>query len=271
MWTLWTHYVNYVRVPGAPRIGPNRIEDFSKCTRMTDAVLESGYDLDEGPYCHPFRPNLLFELACDGGHGWQKRSKIVEALQYLVRKGYDLEERNCEGDTPLLYAAKAHRAGAVTHIEAFAEAGSDLKATNLAGQGPLHCALVVPEAVSPADWNVQEMDNFLIPGPSFYEYRIIYSTFHDGPKGYRCHADHICWLDTNRVSRRMRNPIQVLKERSKFKVLVLLKAGCDPNLPDKAGESPSRYAERNGLFSQWKWALMKNGYMLDEKSGEWVK
>ena len=252
-------------------MGPNRIEHFDKCIRMTDAVLASGYDLNEGPFYHPSRPNLLFELACDGGHGWQKRSTIVEALQYLVRKGYDLEERNCEGDTPLLYATKAHRAGAVTHIEAFAEAGSDTGATNLAGQGPLHCALSVPESVSPADWNIQEDDNFFIPSPSFYEYRIIYSTFHDGPEGYSCHADHICWLDTNGVSRRMRNPVQVLKERSQLKILVLLKAGCDPNLPDRAGETPHQYAERNGLLPQWEWALIKNRYMLDENSGQWVK
>ena len=263
--------MNYVRILGASRIGPNRIEDFDQCTRMTDAVLESGYDMDESPYYHPSRPNLLFELACDGGHAWQKLSTIVEALQYLVRKGYDLEERNCEGDTPLLFATTAHRAGAVTHIEAFIKAGSDTSATNLAGQGPLHCALGVPESVSPADWNVQENDTFFIPSPSFYDYRIKYSTFHNGPEGYRCHADHICWLDTNGVSRRMRNPIQVLKERSKFKILVLLEAGCDPNLPDIAGETPHQYAERNGLFPQWKWALMKSGYMLDEKSGQWIK
>ena len=263
--------MNYVQIPGAPRIGPNRIEDFDKCTRMTDAVLEFGYHLDHGVFYHPFRPTLLFELACDGGHSWRKRSTIVEALQYLVQKGYDLEERNYEGDTPLLYATKAHRAGAVTHIEAFAEVGSDTSATNLAGQGPLHCALSVPDSVSPADWNIREKDNFFFPSPSFYEYRIKYSTFHEGPEGYRCHADHICWRDTNGVSRRMRNPIQVLKERSKFKILVLLQAGCDPNLPDIAGETPHQYAERNGLFPQWKWALIESGYMLDEKSGQWVK
>lgn len=271
VWMLWTHYVNYIRIPGASRIGPNRIEDFDKCARMTDAVLESGYDLDQGLFYHPSRPNLLFELACDGGHGWQKRSNIVKALQYLVRKGYDLEEKNCEGDTPLLYATKAHRPGAVTHIEAFVEAGSDANATNLAGQGPLHCALGVPETVLPADWNVQEHDTFSIPSPSFYEYRITYLTFHDGPEGYNYHPEHICWLDTNGVSQRMRNPIQMLKERSKYKILVLLEAGCDPNLPDIAGETPHQYAERNGLFPQWKWALIKSGYMLNEKSGQWVK
>ena len=237
---------------------------------MTDAVFESGYDLDEGPYCQPSRPNLLFELARDGRYGRKPRSAIVEALQYLVRKGYDLEERNLEGDTPFLYATMAHSSGAVTRIEAFVEAGSDISATNLAGQGPLHCALSVPEAVSPADWNIQRRDNSSIPSPSFYQYRIVYSTFHDGPEGYDCHADYICWMD-NGIPNRMRNPVRVLKDRSKFKILGLLRAGCDPNLTDKAGETPHQYAERNGLFSEWKWALMRNGYMLDEKSGQWVR
>ena len=263
--------MNYVRVPGAPRIGPNRIEDFTECTRMTDAVFESGYDLEEGPYCHPSRPNLLFELARDESYGSKHRPTIVATLQYLVRKGYDLEERNLEGDTPFLYATMAHNSAAVTRIEAFVEAGSDTSATNLAGQGPLHCALGVPEAVSPADWNILKRDNSSILSPSFYQYRIMYSTFRDDPEGYRCHADHICWMDTDGVSRRMRNPVQVLRERSKFKLLALLRAGCDPNLTDKAGETPHKYAERNGLFSQWKWALIRNGYMLDEKSGQWVR
>ena len=263
--------MNYVRIPGAPKIGPNRIEDFTECTRMTDLVFESGYDLDEGPYCHPSRPNLLFELACEGNYGRKHRSTIVAALRYLVRKGYDLEERNLEGDTPFLYATMAHTSGAVTRIEAFVEAGSDTTATNLAGQGPLHCAFCVPEAVSPTDWNIQDSDISWIRGRSFDRYRLVYSTFLDGPEGYRCHADYICWVDPDGVLRRMQNPVEVLKERSKFKILVLLKAGCDPNLTDKAGEPPHRYAERNGLFSQWKWALNRNGYMLDEKSGQWVR
>ena len=271
VWRLWTHYVNYVRVPGAPRIGPNRIDDFIECTRMTDAVFESGYDLDDGPYCHPSRPNLLFELAREGGYGRKHRSTIIAALQYLVRKGYDLEERNLGGDTPFLYATMAHSSATVTRIEAFVEAGSDTSATNLAGQGPLHCALGVPEAVSPIDWNIEDSDNYWIPNTPWEQYRLVYSTFQGGPEGYRCHADYVCWMDTNGVARRMQNPVQVLKERSKFKILVLLRAGCDPNLTDKAGETPHQYAERNGLFSQWKWALMRNGYMLDEKSGQWVR
>lgn len=238
---------------------------------MTDAVFESGYDLDEGLYCQPSRPNLLFELARDGGYGRKCRSTIVVALQYLARKGYDLEERNLEGDTPFLYATMAHNSPAVTRIEAFVEAGSDTSATNLAGQGPLHCALGVPEAVSPADWNIEKRDNSSIPRASFYQYRSVYSTFREDPEGYRCHADYICWTDTKGVSNRMRNPVQVLKERSKFKILVLLGAGCDPNLADKAGETPHQYAERNGLLSQWEWALTRNGYMLDKKSGQWVR
>ena len=212
--------MNYIRVPGAPKIGPNRREDFTECTRMTDAVLESGYDLDEGPYCQPSRPNLLFELARDGGYGRKHRSTIVAALQYLVRKGFDLEERNLEGDTPFLYATMAHNSGTVIRIEAFIEAGSDKSATNLAGQGPLHCALGVPEAVSPVDWNIKDSDNSWIFNTSSDQYRLVYSTFQDGPEGYRCHADYVCWMNTNGVSRRMQNPVQVLKERSKFKILV---------------------------------------------------
>ena len=97
----------------------------------------------------------------------------------------------------------AHSSGVVTRIEAFIGAGSDTSATNLAGQGPVHCALGVPEAVSPADWNIQDSDDYWFLGPSSYQYRIIYSTFQNGPEGYRYQADYICWMDTDDFSPRM--------------------------------------------------------------------
>ena len=62
------------------------------------------------------------------------------------------------------------------------------------------------------------------------------------------------------VKHRIRHPIHILKMRVRFKLLTLLKAGCNPNVFDKAGETPSAYAKRDGLWPQWTWALREAGY-----------
>ena len=62
------------------------------------------------------------------------------------------------------------------------------------------------------------------------------------------------------VTHKIRNPIQILKMRLRFKLLTLLKAGCNPNVFDKAGKTPSDYAKRDGTWPQWTWALREAGY-----------
>ena len=69
----------------------------------------------------------------------------------------------------------------------------------------------------------------------------------------------------------IRNPIKVLKVRLMFKLLTLLRAGCDPNVLDKAGLPPSHYARRDGLWPQWYWALVNSGYTLDAKTDRWSR
>lgn len=65
--------------------------------------------------------------------------------------------------------------------------------------------------------------------------------------------------------------IEVLKKRVRFKLLLLLQAGCDPNVVDEDGESPSDYAEWNGLLPQWRWALFNAGYVYDELNNRWMR
>lgn len=68
----------------------------------------------------------------------------------------------------------------------------------------------------------------------------------------------------------IRNPMQVLKKRTMFKLLTLLQLGCDPNVVDYEGLSPSDYAMRDGIWPQWRWALLNAGYIHHRKNG-WVK
>jgi len=69
----------------------------------------------------------------------------------------------------------------------------------------------------------------------------------------------------------IRHPIQVLKVRLRFKLLTLLNANCDPNAVDKAGLSPGDYAERDGLWPEFKWALDKAGYVRLAGDFHWVR
>jgi len=61
------------------------------------------------------------------------------------------------------------------------------------------------------------------------------------------------------------------KTRIRFKLLILLEAGCDPNLVDEDGASPSDYARRENLWPQWEWALTQTGYIYDEDKALWIK
>ncbi len=66
------------------------------------------------------------------------------------------------------------------------------------------------------------------------------------------------------------DPIPILKNRVGTKLRILLEAGCDPNDLDDEGLSPSEYA-REGLWSQWLWALQTSGYVFDEARDRWIK
>ena len=69
----------------------------------------------------------------------------------------------------------------------------------------------------------------------------------------------------------IRDPLPILKTRLRFKLLTLLRAGCDPNLLDHEGNSPSDDARYHGLWSEWTWALLNAGYIFDEDNDRWVK
>ena len=73
------------------------------------------------------------------------------------------------------------------------------------------------------------------------------------------------------VQHTIRHPVQVLKMRLRFKLLTLLEAGCDPNVFDKSGATPSHYAERDGLWPQWTWALGEAGYECIAGGYRWKK
>jgi hypothetical protein len=60
----------------------------------------------------------------------------------------------------------------------------------------------------------------------------------------------------------------LVRTRQRLKLQTLLEAGCDPNLLDGYGESPSDVAEREGLWPQWEWALDQTGWRYNAASGK---
>lgn len=69
----------------------------------------------------------------------------------------------------------------------------------------------------------------------------------------------------------IRNPIPILKRRLRFRLLTLLRAGCDPNHLDRDGRSPSDDARKHGSWPEWTWALLESGYAYNDDTERWVK
>jgi len=69
----------------------------------------------------------------------------------------------------------------------------------------------------------------------------------------------------------IRNPLPILKRRMRFKLLTLLRAGCDPNHLDKYDLSPSDDAQKHGIWPKWTWALLNSGYTYNDDTERWVQ
>lgn len=148
----------------------------------------------------------------------------------------------------------------------------------------LHSALVAPCICD--DWSGDEAD---------WNARIIFNTEddchekdHDGESldprpllddrvKYLCHEadeaadeysiDYIFCEDEDGTVEMIRNPMQVLKKRTMFKLPTLLKLGCGPNVVDYQSLSPGDYAMRDGLWPQWRWALLNAGSIHHRHNG----
>ena len=64
---------------------------------------------------------------------------------------------------------------------------------------------------------------------------------------------------------------RVYQLRLRLMLFELLQAGCDPNLLDFEGKSPSHYAQPSRLWRHWTWALKHTGYVYEESTDAWVK
>ena len=291
-------------------------------------------------------------------------SHLREVIQYLTSIGYNLEEQNREGQTPLLFAAANYLPATAKHLNMLIENGASPDATDDLGFGLLHTVslgyltLILWQNGQRSQDKV-EVYWYLCPLSKLYgmsderdsnwELDWLVRQDHvddscrgeckeDPPTGPRstnaCQStpcrtvagpdvENSCLIDSQRsqdaieqslpsvasisklesdaalsagesileieqvdafviardeygIEHRIRNPIPVIKARVATKLKILLEAGCDPNVLDNNGLSPTDYAKpgkwsREGLWSQWSWALRVTGHTFDAVRDRWIK
>lgn len=213
----------------------------------------------------------------------------IQILEVLLNIGYDLDQQSGRGPTPLLFMARQYKPQTIRCLRLFIERGANRHITDPNGQAMLHLALAAPGIYK--DWS--GMLHYPHPhadDPNFrnreahYSYNIL-CDYHEedyddkgldpGPllndgSADEYSIDYILCEIKKGFRKEIRHPVQVLKKRARFKILYLLQAGCDPNVVDHEGLSPSDYARRDGFWPQWTWALLNAGYFHHERDG-WVK
>lgn len=238
-----------------------KLKSFEQCVAITQLALDNNCTINSA-HERVIHANPLFSLI--GYLADAHASAVVHAIDYLYSIGWDLEEKNCLGQTPLLYAAGRCHQSTVSCLRALIERGARVDARDKTGQGPLHSALSPPFGLS--DWIDLKC---IYREEGVLDNNWALNQFFNTED--REHArDYVYCVDEWGDGHWIRNPSHVLKDRVRTKLKVLLEAGCDPNDLDDNGDSPSDYA-RHGLWSQWLWALGMTGYVFDEERSRWIK
>ena len=368
VWAIWLDFAD-----STLRIDPKpNFQSIDQRMSMSDAALKYGCEIGESVPFNGLTPNPLFFLM---RYPLIPPQELETAFRYLYNMGYDIEERNCEQATLLLFAASQFCPSVISILRFLIEKEADLRAVDLINRGALHCALRAPE-----DWGA--WDSSCTDGCDHYEHghedwayfkfcteselyaedycddglTPVLSVIDDIQSdklpcddeiqerpyrtlGRECSSttgstrsrsrssrsrsgqyidldeaedvdddyeedveDHdeeedmgeniednedneddgddealeipegyaVC-NDVWGIPRIIRKPLLVLKTRLRFKLLTLLRAGCDPNHLDVYDCSPSDDARYHGLWLEWTWALLNAGYVFDEDSDCWVK
>lgn len=136
IWVTWGGFADRWRASDAQNRRCSFDQDLKRCQELTSLALRHGARIDEcvDPYCS--YANILFSIGSASSllpHQWN------QVLQYLLQIGVTMEDRNQEGQTPLL--AFVDFAADASVISAFLAAGADLHAKDKIGRGYLHLAL----------------------------------------------------------------------------------------------------------------------------------
>lgn len=275
VWAIWSGF----RLYDGMTYGEYLME-IEECASMTRAALKHGCDIEDTIPYNSFCTNPLFEVNI-GCWKYAYQMAPIQALRQLVNAGYELESCNAEGATPLLFAATRHAPHIIERLKLFVKLGVHVHAVDTGGRGALHCALGLPadtesclaaflhntedESYYEEDYNDDTLDPTPLLGPSENAGDDpIKVGANDFTFDYVLCKSH---MFDNGAAHMIKHQMQVHKKRTRFKLLTLLQAGCDPNVVDNNGESPSDYAMRDGLWPQWSWALLNAGYIYHRRDG----
>lgn len=255
---------------------------------MTRLALKHGCDIEDTV---SFNRSFANALSCVNAYSWSLVHPMlpIETLGFLLDIGYDLKQQSEDGLTPLLFAAAQHVPHIIKCLRLFIERGANQHATDFEGQGVLHRALAAPWFYDDwsgtlKDWYREYPNDTTEEAKSAaleifnteddrheedYEDRF-FDLGSDDEAANEHSVDYVFCETEDGIIEMIRSPIQVLKKRTRFKLLTLLQLGCDPNVVDHEGLSPSDYAMEDGLWPQWRWALLNAGYTYHRENG-WVK
>jgi hypothetical protein len=112
-------------------------EDFARCTEMTSLAIKQGAQIHEDIHFNEFDGNILWSI---GIINTLQPHQLRQVLKYLLSLGLNIEHRNLEGETPLLYSIR----GEFHHsaISAYLDADANLYAEDDEGLDYLHIAMV---------------------------------------------------------------------------------------------------------------------------------
>jgi len=314
IWAIWSYFVVFNSTDNNSKGSGRCLKDFDQCVSMTDMVLTHGCDIQD-TIGYSAKANALFEMSYYWPMDRADPLLPAKALDYLIGIGYELEQKNQEGQTPFLWTTSAYQPQVIKCLRVFIERKANVHATDRAGRGALHCALLAPHILE--GWKSKRLMGRDVPISEFYylpshHYHTedtshaedyVHHELHSitGPTGIddtltfsveperleplqinlpaggtsaledQEALGYVVSKDINGNEAFIQDPVKVLKTRMMFKLLTILGAGCDPNMLDLAGLTPSDYARRDGLWTQWIWALENSGYEYEVRNDRWIK
>ena len=135
---LWRMYVE-ANADSYVALSMENVKKFEQCVAITQLALNNHCTISRANE-QTLNAGPLFTLVqyyCTDTDA----SVLVDAIDYLCSIGWDLEEKNCVGQTSLLYAAWECIPPFAKNLRALIEKGARLDARDKIGRGPLLTAL----------------------------------------------------------------------------------------------------------------------------------
>ncbi len=169
VWAIWSTFASYnSRVLPASCYLPNVVMDFDQVVSMTDAALRYGCDIEDAAGYMPEVANALFEIVRWCPLKEPHLSVPEKANNYLVKIGYDLENRNSRGLMPLLHAASSYQPQVIQCLNTYTKRRADINAVDTLGRGALHRALAVPHCFD--SWKTLRLTDYILSDIMSYYY-----------------------------------------------------------------------------------------------------